>query len=300
MAASTTKMGKGDQQWTRQAETYSQILPYWCGTTQPGIQGYFFNNIKLKRYFKRHLCCIFISSYCFICTWKIYSQWNEDNKSLKETWGLLAFSSALKSSLDICFCLKQTEVNKSVDQHSPRAACINFLGMISSLKSIWLKSFSNSLFASNSILFLNLNFSLLNRKTDSPEIYCHKKEKFSLQIWNSELLFFRHRKFSIWSTLYLGVNQKYSRRKVIFVPVPRYSTLLNPTHLSLFSPDFATYHLAEKARQSIWKTVLWGNATWMCLETLALFLTTCELIQGTRRCKSPICSLRCLLIDLFS
>lgn len=224
-------------------------------------------------------------------------EWRQQGS--KEKLGFLAFSSALKSSLDICFCLKQTEVNKSVDQHSHRAACINFLGMISSLKSIWLKSFSNSLFASNAILFLNLNFSLPNRKMDSPEIYCHKKEKFSLQTWNSELLFFRHRKFSIWSTFCL-VNQKYSRRKVIFIPVCRYSTLLNPIHLSLFSPDFATYHLAEKARQSIWKTVLWGNATWMCLETLALFLTTCECIQGTRRCKSPICSLRCLLIDLFS
>lgn len=146
----------------------------------------------------------------------------------------------MKSSLDICFCLKQTEVNKSVDQHSPRAACINFLGMISSLKSIWLKSFSNSLFASNSILFLNLNFSLLNRKTDSPEIYYYKKQKFLLQTWNSELLFFRRRKFSLWSTLCLGVNQKYSRRNVIFVPVPQYSILLNPIHPSFFSLDFPT------------------------------------------------------------
>lgn len=166
MAASITKVGKGDEQWTKQAKTYSQILPYWCGTTQPGIQSYYLINvnIELKRYFKRHLCCIFISSYCFIWTWKIYSQWSEDNKGLKESWVFSAFSSALKSFLDICFCLKKPEVNNSVDQHSPRAACINFLGMISSLKSIWLKSFSNSLFASNSILFLNLNFSLLNRK----------------------------------------------------------------------------------------------------------------------------------------
>lgn len=182
MAANITKVGKGDQQWTRQAEIYSQILPYWCGTTQPGIQGYFSINvnIELKRYLKRHVCCTFISSYCFICTWKIYSQWSEDNKGLKESWFFSAFSSALKSSLDICFCLKQTGVNKSVDQHFPGAACINFLGMISSLKSIWLKSFSNSLFVSNSIRFLNLNFRLLNRKMDIPEIYYHKKHKFPL------------------------------------------------------------------------------------------------------------------------
>lgn len=182
MAANITKVGKGDQQWTRQAEIYSQILPYWCGTTQPGIQGYFLINvnIELKRYLKRHVCCTFISSYCFICTWKIYSQWSEDNKGLKESWFFSAFSSALKSSLDICFCLKQTGVNKSVDQHFPGAACINFLGMISSLKSIWLKSFSNSLFVSNSIRFLNLNFKLLNRKMDIPEIYYHKKHKFPL------------------------------------------------------------------------------------------------------------------------
>lgn len=167
--------------------------------------------------------------------------------------------------------------------------------MISSLKSIWLKSFSNSLFASNSILLLNLNFSVLNRKMNSPEIYYCKKQKFLLQS-----CLFSDTKFSIWSTLCLGVNQKYSRRNVIFVPVPQYSILLNPIHPSFFSLDFLTYHLAEKARQSVWKTVLWGHATWTCLKTLPLFLTTCERIQGTRRCKSPICSLRCLLTDLFS
>lgn len=79
VAASITKVGKGDQQWTRQAETYSQVAPYWCGTTQLGIQGYFLINvnIELKKHFKRHLCCIFISSYCFTYTWKIYSQWRQ-------------------------------------------------------------------------------------------------------------------------------------------------------------------------------------------------------------------------------
>lgn len=89
VASSITKVGEGDQHWPRQAETYGHILPHWCGTTQPGIQGYFLINVnaELKRYFKRHLCCVFTFSYCFISIWKIYSEGSEDNKGLKESWG---------------------------------------------------------------------------------------------------------------------------------------------------------------------------------------------------------------------
>lgn len=87
-------------------------------------------------------------------------------------------------------------MNKSADQHSPSAACINFLGMNSPLKSILLKSFFNSLFTFNSMLFLNLNFHLLNRKMESlykcrvQRLTVMRNRSSPCKSWVSELNFF--------------------------------------------------------------------------------------------------------------
>lgn len=175
--------------------------------------------------------------------------------------------------------------------------------MISPPKSIWLKSFSKSWFGFNSIPFLNLSFHLLNRKMES--LYKWRAQTFTVIRSRSsphrpELVscIFLIIKSSPYGQLYV-CKELFQKESNLWA----FTLVLRITQPAMFISLLSRrlcLSLGCKSQTAHLKNKLWGSAMWMYLETPALFLTTCEHIQETSRCKSPICSLRCLLTGLFS
>lgn len=103
-------------------------------------------------------------------------------KGLRYTWqlDLSLFGFCRVHFADMCFCLEmQRWINHWIGVSG--ASSINFPGMISPLKSTWLKSLYNILLGFNSILFLNFNVRLLVRK---EMLLVTQRQKFSSFVIN--------------------------------------------------------------------------------------------------------------------